>query len=91
MTVVLITHFMEEAALADRVVVMNKGKIVMDDVPKKIFSDVEKIKGYGLDIPQVTELVYELRKRGIDLPDDIITVEECEAAILGKIKEVKND
>ncbi len=91
MTVVLITHFMEEAALADRVVVMNKGKIVMDDVPKKIFSDVEKIKGYGLDIPQVTELVYELRKRGIDLPGDIITVDECEAAILDKIKEVKND
>lgn len=86
MTVVLITHFMEEAALADRVVVMNGGKIVMDDVPKKIFSDVEKIKGYGLDVPQVTELIFELKKRGIDLADDIITVEECEAAILERIK-----
>ena len=91
MTVVLITHFMEEAALADRVVVMNKGEIVMDDVPKKIFSDVEKIKGYGLDVPQVTELIFELKKMGIDLPEDIITVEECEAAILDRIKGVKND
>ena len=91
MTVVLITHFMEEAALADRVVVMNNGEIVMDDVPKRIFSDVEKIKSYGLDVPQVTELVFELKKMGIDLPDDIITVDECEAAILDRIKGVKND
>lgn len=91
MTVVLITHFMEEAALADRIVVMNNGEIVMDDVPKKIFSDVEKIKGYGLDVPQVTELVFELKRKGIDLPDDIITIEECEAAILNSIKGVKND
>ena len=91
MTVVLITHFMEEAALADRVVVMNDGKIVMDDVPKKIFSEVEKIKAIGLDVPQVTELVFELKKQGIDLPDDVITVEECENAILERIKERRND
>lgn len=91
MTVVLITHFMEEAALADRVVVMDHGKIVMDDVPKKIFSEVEKIKQIGLDVPQVTELVFELKKQGIDLPQDIITVEECEKAILKKIEGTKND
>lgn len=86
MTVVLITHFMEEAALADRVVVIDHGKIVMDDVPKKIFSEVEKIKRFGLDVPQVTELIFELRKQGIDLPGDVITVEECEEAIIEKIK-----
>jgi energy-coupling factor transport system ATP-binding protein len=89
MTVVLITHFMEEAALADRVVVIDHGKIVMDDVPKKIFSQVEKIKGFGLDVPQVTELVFELKRQGIDLPDDIITVEECEEAIIEKLKVAK--
>jgi len=91
MTVVLITHFMEEAALADRIVVMSGGEIVMDDEPKKIFSEVEKIKAIGLDVPQVTELVFELKKQGIDLPSDIITVEECEAAIIEKLKEIGND
>ena len=91
MTVVLITHFMEEAALADRVVVIDRGKIVMDDIPKKIFSQVEKIKEFGLDVPQVTELVFELRKQGIDLPDNIITVEECEEAIIQKLKVTEND
>lgn len=91
MTVVLITHFMEEAALADRVVVIDHGKIVMDDVPKKIFSQVEKIKGFGLDVPQVTELIFGLKKQGIDLPDDIITIEECEEAIIEKLKVAKND
>lgn len=87
MTVVLITHFMEEAAIADRVVVMNNGKIEMDDIPSKIFSQVEKIKKIGLDVPQVTELVFELKKQGIDLPPDIITIEECEKAILEKLQD----
>lgn len=86
MTVVLITHFMEEAALADRVVVMNHGKIEMDGNPKEIFSQVEKIKSIGLDVPQVTELIFELNKQGIDLPVDIITIEDCEKAILEIIK-----
>lgn len=85
MTVVLITHFMEEATLADRVVVMNDGKIEMDGTPKEIFSQVERIKAIGLDVPQVTELVFELKKQGIDLPDDIITIEDCEKAILKKV------
>ena len=86
MTVVLITHFMEEAAIADRVVVMNHGVIALDDTPSKIFSQVEKIKELGLDVPQVTELVFELKKQGIDLPGDIITIDECHRAILEKLK-----
>ncbi len=86
MTVVLITHFMEEAALADRIVVIDHGKILMDDIPKKVFSDVDGIKKIGLDVPQVTELFFELKKMGIDLPDDVITVEECEKVLLEKVK-----
>lgn len=91
MTVVLITHYMDEAALADRVVVMEKGKVIIDDVPKKVFSEVEKIKETGLDVPQVTELLYKLRKMGFDMPQDIITVEECTKVLLDKLKEQKND
>ena len=68
---------MEEAANADRVVVIDKGKILLDDVPKKIFSQIELLKSVGLDVPQATELMYELRKSGIDVPDDIIDEEEC--------------
>ena len=89
MTVVLITHYMDEAALADRVVVMEKGKVVIDDVPKKVFSEVEKIKKIGLDVPQVTELLYKLRGMGIDMPEDIITVEECKEVLLEKLKGLK--
>lgn len=86
MTVVLITHYMDEAALADRVVVMEKGRVIIDDVPKKVFSQVEKIKAIGLDVPQVTELIFELKNRGIDLPEDIITVEECKKALFERLK-----
>ncbi len=82
MTVVLITHYMDEAAEADRVVVMQEGKIVLDDVPKQVFRQVGLMKKLGLDVPQVTELAYELRRYGIDIPDDIITVEECTEALL---------
>lgn len=85
-TVVLITHYMDEAALADRVVVMEHGKIIMDDVPKRVFSQVEKIKQAGLDVPQVTELLFRLREMGIDMPEDIITVDECEKVLLEKLK-----
>ena len=91
MTVVLITHYMDEAAEADRVVVMEKGKVVIDDVPKKVFSEVEKIKKIGLDVPQVTELLYRLREMGIDMPEDIITVEECKKVLLERLKGQKND
>ena len=91
MTVVLITHYMDEAALADRVVVMEKGKVIIDDVPKKVFAEVEKIKKIGLDVPQVTELIFELKKGGIDLPEDIITVEEAKEVLLARLKGKKND
>ena len=85
MTVVLITHYMEEAAEADRVIVLDKGRIVMDDAPKAVFSQVDKVKAIGLDVPQVTELVHALRAAGIDLPEDIITVGECAEAILARL------
>lgn len=75
-TVVLITHYMDEAAQAERVVVMDKGKIIMDDVPKKIFSQVDKLNSVGLDVPQVTQLAYELRKEGIDISLEVLTEED---------------
>ena len=89
MTVVLITHYMDEAALADRVVVMDDGKIVLDDIPKKIFSQVELLKDLGLDVPQVTELAYELNKAGIDINYDVLTVSECADKIIDYVRSVK--
>lgn len=85
-TVVLITHYMEEAAQAQRVVVMDNGSVIMDDVPKKIFSQVEKLKSVGLDVPQVTELAYELNKAGYDIPLEILTEDECAEAVLRLVK-----
>jgi energy-coupling factor transport system ATP-binding protein len=76
-TVVLITHYMEEAARAGRVVVMDKGAIIMDGTPREIFREVEKLKEVGLDVPQVTELAFELRMAGIKIPADILSEEEC--------------
>ena len=90
MTVVLITHYMDEAALADRVVVMDDGKIVIDDVPKKVFSQVELLKSLGLDVPQVTEFMYELNKNGIDVDYDVLTVQECADRILDYVRSVKS-
>ncbi len=81
-TVVLITHYMDEAAQCGRVVVMDKGKVVLDDAPEKVFSQVELLKKIGLDVPQVTELVWELRKAGYDLSPEIITEEQCVQAIM---------
>ena len=75
-TIVLITHYMDEAVEADRILVMEQGEIVMAGTPREIFKQVKKVKELGLDVPQVTELVYELRKEGIDIPEDILTVEE---------------
>ena len=80
-TIVLITHYMNEAADCDRVVVMDKGMVVLDDVPEKVFSQVDKLKAIGLDVPQVTELAWELRKAGCDISSEIISEEECVAAI----------
>lgn len=67
-TAVLITHYMEEVIDADRVIVMDDGAIVMDGTPREVFSQVEKLKEYRLDVPQATELAYELKKAGVDLP-----------------------
>lgn len=75
-TIVLITHYMDEAVEADRVLVMSQGEILMEGNPKEVFSQVEKIKELGLDVPQVTELAYELRKEGINIRADILSVEE---------------
>lgn len=75
-TVLLITHYMEEVIDADRVIVMDDGHLVMDGTPKEIFSRVEELKRYRLDVPQVTELAWELKKEGVDLSDGILTIDE---------------
>lgn len=80
-TIVLITHYMDEAAQCGRVVVMDKGRIVLDDTSRAVFSHVDKIKKIGLDVPQVTELAWELKKAGYDISSEIITEEECVDAI----------
>jgi ABC-type multidrug transport system ATPase subunit len=72
---------MNEAVQADRVVVIDRGAIVIDGTPKEVFSNITLLKSAGLDVPQTTELVDELRKSGIDLPEGILTVEECVNAI----------
>lgn len=87
-TVILITHYMDEAVKADRVVVMDGGRIAIDGTPKEVFKNVEKMKGLGLDVPQATELAYRLRKKGFKLPDNILDENECAETIL-KILEVK--
>ena len=88
-TIILITHYMEEVIDADRVIVMDKGKIVMDDIPKEIFSRVEELKELRLDIPVVTELAHLLRKEGLDLPKGIIKTKEFMAKLLPLIDENK--
>ena len=75
-TIILITHHMNEAIKADRVFVMDKGKLVMQGSPKEVFSHVEKLKSLGLEVPQVTELAYMLKKSGLNIEDGILTVEE---------------
>ncbi len=80
-TILLITHYMDEAAQCGRVAVMDGGRIVLDDVPEKVFSQVETLKKIGLDVPQVTELAYELRKAGVGIRQDILTEEQCAEAL----------
>ncbi|MBE6750410.1 MAG: energy-coupling factor transporter ATPase [Ruminococcaceae bacterium] len=82
-TVVLITHYMEEAEKADRVIVMNDGVIIEDNTPKEVFKNVESLKKVGLDVPQTTELLYELSKNGFEINTNIISIEEA-------AKEIKN-
>ncbi len=80
-TVILITHYMEEIIHADKVFVMDQGKVAMEGTPRKIFSQVEKLKKLRLDVPQVTLLAYELKKRGLQLPDGILTAQELVQAL----------
>ncbi len=80
-TVILITHYMDEAAQADRVVVMDKGTVIMDDEPHKIFAREKELRAVGLDVPQVTELCFMLKERGVDISGEIIFEDECAEAI----------
>ncbi len=80
-TIVLITHYMEEAAMADRVVVMHQGKILTQGTPIEVFSQIKLLRDNGLDVPQPVELAALLRAQGLDLPEDILTPEQCAAAI----------
>ncbi|MGE5484370.1 MAG: energy-coupling factor transporter ATPase [Ignavibacteriales bacterium] len=75
-TVVFITHFMREAVEADRVVVMNSGRIVLDGTPREVFSDPAKLRAWGLDVPQIAELAAELRAQGVEVPGDVLTVDD---------------
>ena len=76
-TVVLITHHMDEAAQADRLVVMTKGQVVADGTPKEVFSRVEELKAVGLTVPHTTQLLWDLRQAGVDVPLDALSDEEC--------------
>ena len=80
-TMILITHHMEEAAQAQRVVVMDHGQVLADGTPKSVFPQVELLKSVGLDVPETVELLYQLRAKGCDLPLDALSVEECAKAI----------
>lgn len=80
-TIILITHYMDEAAMGDRIVVVDDGKIIMQGTPKKVFSQVETMKKIGLDVPQVTELSYELRKEGININSEILNIDEMVDAL----------
>lgn len=89
MTVVLITHYMDEAVDADRVVVVDDGKVLMNGTPREIFQRVEELRRVQLDVPQSTELCYELRKAGINLPCDVLTVNECADALFKQWEDTK--
>lgn len=81
-TIIHITHYMDEATTASRLAVMDKGNLVMLGTPREVFMNVEQLKGFGLDVPQVTELIYELNRKGFDLPRDILTVDEAFECLL---------
>jgi len=80
-TVVHITHFMEEAVQGDRIVVMEEGRVVIDDTPKNVFKKVDLLHSIGLDVPQVTELAHALRSEGVDIQDGILTIDEMVEAL----------
>ena len=81
-TIVLITHHMDEAALADRIIVMDGGQAVMDGTPREILPRMEELRAIGLDVPHTVELLYGLREDGFDVPVDALSVEECADAIV---------
>lgn len=85
-TVLYVTHFMDEAVRADRVLVMDHGSIILDGNPRDVFSQVERIKSVGLDVPQASELCFLLRNDGVDLPEDVLNVEECIEALVKAVK-----
>lgn len=87
MTVILITHHMPEAAMADRVIVMSDGGIIADGRPKQVFSQVEKLQSVGLTVPETTLLLHELNKAGYDLPLDALSVDECAQVLKGFLQE----
>ncbi|MCR4436231.1 MAG: energy-coupling factor transporter ATPase [Clostridiales bacterium] len=84
-TIIHITHHMDEATMADRVIVMDMGKVVLDGKPAEVFSNVEMVKSLGLEVPQVTELFYELKKEGCKLPLEVLNVDEAYEALLRAI------
>lgn len=81
MTVILITHYMEETVNADRILVIDEGRLAMDGTPREVFSQVEKLKAMGLAVPQVTELAWKLRQDGVPVPEAVLTVEELVDAL----------
>ncbi len=86
-TVILITHYMNEAALADRILVMNKGEIILDGTPEEVFSQTETVKEAGLDVPQPAELISKLKSAGIDPKIDVLTVDDCVRAVTRILQE----
>ena len=76
-TIVLITHYMDEAAQCDRVVVMDSGNVLLDSNPKDVFSHVKMLKSVGLDVPQATEICYEINKAGYPMPTEVLSIKEC--------------
>ena len=88
-TIVLITHHMDEAIPADRVIVLNKGSIAFDGTPKEVFPHVEELRALGLEVPTAVSLLYELKKNGVDLPLDALTAEECGDALIEALKKKK--
>ena len=86
-TVVIITHYMEEAENADRVMVMNDGVIIDDNTPKEIFKNVSLLKSVGLSVPQTTELLYTLKQEGFDISTDVLSIKETAQAIAKSLEE----
>lgn len=89
-TVIHITHHMDEACIADKVLIMDEGRIVMEGTPKEVFSKVRRVKSFGMDVPQVSELIFELNLEGFDFPEGILNIDEAYEAIAEKITAANN-